>query len=231
MTTILKISNLKKSFYRKHAINGINLEMEEGKVVGLLGPNGSGKTTVMKIIAGISKPTSGEVFICGEKPGVFTKSIVSYMPDINFLYKWMKIKDAIRYFADFYKDFDLEKSRKLLEFMKLNENDKITTLSKGMLEKVNLVLMLSRKAKLYVIDEPLGGIDISTREKIIDAIINNYCEGSSMLISTHLVTDIERIFDDVVFLSEGEIILQGNAEDLRTEKGKSITELYKEVFQ
>ncbi|SHE50022.1 ABC-2 type transport system ATP-binding protein [Caldanaerobius fijiensis DSM 17918] len=230
MDLILKATNLTKNYYSKKALKGINLEVEKGKILGLLGPNGSGKTTFMKIAAGILRPTSGQILIDGQKPGIYTKSIVSYLPDVNYLYKWMRIRDAINFFKDFYVDFDLEKSKRLLDFMKLDENDKVTSLSKGMLEKLHLTLVLSRNAKLYIFDEPLGGIDPNAREKIIDAIIDNIREDSSMIISTHLVRDIERLFDDVAFISDGEIILNGNAEELRTERNKSIDEIFREVY-
>ncbi|MGF7397963.1 ABC transporter ATP-binding protein [Thermoanaerobacterium thermosaccharolyticum] len=231
MGLILKTANLTKNYYSKKALKGINIELEEGKILGLLGPNGSGKTTFIKIAAGILRPTSGEILIDGQEPGIYTKSIVSYLPDINYLYKWMKIRDAINFFKDFYDDFDIEKSKRLLDFMMLDENDKVTSLSKGMLEKLNLTLVLSRNAKLYIFDEPLGGIDPNTREKIIDAIIDNIREDSSMIISTHLVRDIERLFDDVTFISDGEIILKGNAEELRMERNKSIDEIFREVYE
>ncbi|HHV74208.1 MAG TPA: ABC transporter ATP-binding protein [Thermoanaerobacterium sp.] len=231
MGLILKTANLTKNYYSKKALKGINIELEEGKILGLLGPNGSGKTTFIKIAAGILRPTSGEILIDGQEPGIYTKSIISYLPDINYLYKWMKIRDAINFFKDFYADFDIEKSKRLLDFMMLDENDKVTSLSKGMLEKLNLTLVLSRNAKLYIFDEPLGGIDPNTREKIIDAIIDNIREDSSMIISTHLVRDIERLFDDVAFISDGEIILKGNAEELRMERNKSIDEIFREVYE
>ncbi|AEF16155.1 MULTISPECIES: ABC transporter ATP-binding protein [Thermoanaerobacterium] len=231
MGLILKTANLTKNYYSKKALKGINIELEEGKILGLLGPNGSGKTTFIKIAAGILRPTSGEILIDGQEPGIYTKSIVSYLPDINYLYRWMKIRDAINFFKDFYADFDIEKSKRLLDFMMLNENDKVTSLSKGMLEKLHLTLVLSRNAKLYIFDEPLGGIDPNTREKIIDAIIDNIREDSSMIISTHLVRDIERLFDDVAFISDGEIILKGNAEELRMERNKSIDEIFREVYE
>lgn len=231
MGLILKTANLTKNYYSKKALKGINIELEEGKILGLLGPNGSGKTTIIKIAAGILRPTSGEILIDGQEPGIYTKSIISYLPDINYLYKWMKIRDAINFFKDFYADFDIEKSKRLLDFMMLDENDKVTSLSKGMLEKLNLTLVLSRNAKLYIFDEPLGGIDPNTREKIIDAIIDNIREDSSMIISTHLVRDIERLFDDVAFISDGEIILKGNAEELRMERNKSIDEIFREVYE
>ncbi|AIF49752.1 ABC transporter ATP-binding protein [Pelosinus sp. UFO1] len=231
MDNILMAENLCKAYFNKKALQGINLTIQQGKIVGLLGPNGSGKTTFLKIAAGILHPSSGQILIDGQKPGVYTKSIVSYLPDTEYLFKWMKIKDAVQYFKDFYSDFDEKKASQLLEFMKLDGNSSVKSLSKGMKEKLKLTLVLSRKAKLYILDEPLGGVDPTAREKILDAIINNFSEDSSMIITTHLVNDIERIFDDVAFISEGEIVLQGNAEELRLNKNKSIDELYREVFQ
>lgn len=231
MGILLKANNLTKAYYRKKGLDGFNLEIPEGKILGLLGPNGSGKTTFIKIAAGILRNTDGEITIDGHAPGVYTKSIVSYLPDVNFLYKWMKIKDAVKFYKDMFEDFDEDKCKQLLEFMALKEEDKVTTLSKGMMEKLNLSLTLSRKAKLYILDEPLGGVDPVAREKIINAILENYREDSSMIVTTHLVNDIERLFDDVAFISEGKIVLQGNAEELRIEKGMSIDELYREVFK
>lgn len=231
MNDILKAENLCKRYFHKKALQGANLTIQQGKIVGLLGPNGSGKTSFLKIAAGILHPSSGQLLIDGQKPGIYTKSIVSYLPDTEYLLKWMKIKDAVQYFRDFYSDFDEQKACELLEFMKLDAKSSVKSLSKGMKEKLKLTLVLSRKAKLYILDEPLGGVDPSAREKILDAIINNFHDTSSMLITTHLVNDIERIFDDVAFISGGEIILQGNAEELRLERNKSIDELYREVFE
>ncbi len=228
---ILKADNIKKNYFNKKALNGINLEVKKGRIVGVLGPNGSGKTTFLKIAAGILRQSKGELLIDGHKPGVQTKAVVSYLPDKDYLFKWMKIKDAIEFFNSFYKDFDKDKSMELLKFMNLDVNSKIIALSKGMAEKLYLTLTLSRKAKLYILDEPLGGVDPTTREKILDAILNNYTKDSSMIITTHLVNDIERLFDDVVFISKGEIVLSGNADELRNEKKMSIDELYREVFK
>ncbi|WML33934.1 ABC transporter ATP-binding protein [Clostridium sp. OS1-26] len=231
MDTILKAVKLEKGYFNKKALDGLDLEIKKGKIVGLLGPNGSGKTTFLKIAAGLLRPTGGEILIDNHKPGVHTKSIVSYLPDKDYLFKWMKIKDAIQFFKDFYEDFDEKKAKELLEFMNLDINSKIPTLSKGMSEKLYLTLVLSRKAKLYILDEPLGGVDPTTREKILDAILNNYSEDSSIIITTHLVNDIERLFDDVAFISEGKIVLSGSAEELRNEKEMSIDQLYREVFK
>ncbi|MCH5138221.1 ABC transporter ATP-binding protein [Clostridiaceae bacterium UIB06] len=231
MDTILKASNLEKSYFNKKALSGLDLEVKKGRIVGILGPNGSGKTTFLKIAAGILTKTNGEILIDGHKPGVYTKSIVSYLPDKEYLFKWMKIKDAVDFFRDLYKDFDEEKCKKLLDFMNLDINSKVKTLSKGMTEKLYLTLVLSRRAKLYILDEPLGGVDPTTREKILDAILENYSEESSIIITTHLVNDIERLFDDVAFISEGKVVLSGNAEELRNERELSIDQLYREVFK
>jgi len=231
MDNILKSEGICKSYLNKKALCGVDLAIMPGKIVGLLGPNGSGKTTFLKIAAGILHESSGEILIDGQKPGVYTKSIVSYLPDNEYLLKWMKVKDAVKYFKDFYSDFDEIKAAEMLKFMSLDENSPVKSLSKGMKEKLKLTLVLSRKAKLYILDEPLGGVDPTAREKILNAIVNNFSENSSMLITTHLVNDIERIFDDVAFISDGEIVLQGNAEELRLSKKKSIDELYREVFQ
>ena len=230
MKDIVEIKGLTKNYFNKRALNGLNLNIEEGKVVGILGPNGSGKTTLIKILTGLLRQTKGEVLIDGHDVGVYTKSIVSYLPDRNFLYNWMTVEDAGGFYKDFYTDFDEKKFRELLDFMRLEKAMKITSLSKGMHEKLNLSLVLSRNAKLYILDEPIAGVDPVARDKILDAIINNYNENSSMLITTHLVRDMESLFDDVVFLKDGEIILKGNAESLREEKGKQIDDIYKEVF-
>ncbi|MBB6696480.1 ABC transporter ATP-binding protein [Clostridium algidicarnis] len=230
MKNIVEAKNLSKSYFKKKALDNLNLTIPEGQVLGLLGPNGSGKTTFIKILSGILSQSSGDIIIDGNIPGAYTKSVVSYLPDKNYLYKWMTVNDAILFFKDFYSDFDEVKAYELLSFMKLDKNSKVTSLSKGMSEKLNLTLVLSRKAKLYVLDEPIAGVDPVAREKILDAIINNYNKDSSMIITTHLVRDIERIFDHVSFISEGKIILSGNAEELREEKGRSIDELYRDVF-
>lgn len=231
MDNILKSDGLCKSYLNKKALRGVDLEIVPGRIVGLLGPNGSGKTTFLKIAAGILHASSGKVLIDGQEPGVYTKSIVSYLPDNEYLLNWMKVKDALNYFKDFYSDFDKKKAEELLVFMDLDKNSTVKSLSKGMKEKLKLTLVLSRKAKLYILDEPLGGVDPTAREKILTAIVNNFSENSSMIITTHLVNDIERIFDDVAFISAGEIVLKGNAEELRMEREKSIDELYREVFK
>jgi ABC-2 type transport system ATP-binding protein len=230
MEKIVEIKGLTKRYINTIALNGIDLDIEKGKVVGILGPNGSGKTTLIKILAGLLRQSKGEVKIDSHNISVYTKFIVSYLPDRNFLYNWMSIDDALKFYSDFYNDFDIKRAENLLDFMNLDKNLKVNQLSKGMHEKLNLSLVLSRKAQLYILDEPIAGVDPVARDKILDAIINNYNEESSMIITTHLVRDMENLFDEVVFLKEGTIKLRGEAEKLREENGKSIDELYKEVF-
>lgn len=230
MNHILEVKNLTKKYLNKTVLDQLSLNIEEGKIVGILGPNGSGKTTLIKILTGLLRQTSGEVLIDGRSVGVGTKAVVSYLPDRNFLYKWMKIDDACNLYKDFYSDFDENKFAELLDFMKLEKNMKIDTLSKGMHEKLNLSLVLSRNAKLYILDEPIAGVDPVARDQILNAIINNFNEKSSMIITTHLVRDMENMLDDVVFLKDGHIVLTGNAEALREEKRMQIDDIYKVVF-
>ena len=230
MDYIIEIKELSKQYFNKKALNNISINIEKGKIIGILGPNGSGKTTLIKIITGILRQSKGEIKIDGKTPGVYTKSIVSYLPDRNFLYPWMNIKDAIAIYKDFYKDFDEKKAYELLDFMKLNSKSKISSLSKGMTEKLNLALVLSRKAKVYVLDEPIAGVDPVARDQILNAIIENYNKDSTMIITTHLVRDMESIFEDIIFLKEGEVFLARNAEELREERKMQIDDLYKEIF-
>lgn len=230
MENIIEIKGLTKSYLNKKAVNNLSLNLEKGKVVGILGPNGSGKTTIIKILAGILRSTKGQVLIDGKEPGAYTKSIVSYLPDRNFLYEWMSVEESIVFYKDFYADFDKNKAYELLEFMNLDKNAKVNSLSKGMKEKLNLTLVLSRRAKVYILDEPIAGVDPVARDQILDAIIKNYNKDSTMLITTHLVRDIEGVFDEVIFLKEGEVYLRGDAEQLREEKEMQIDDLYKEIF-
>lgn len=230
MNTIVDIKDLSKSYKKLKALNNVNLMIEKGTVVGILGPNGSGKTTLIKIIVGLLNSDGGSVVIDGKIPGVESKRMVSYLSDRNTLYSWMKIKDAFKLYKDFYDDFDEDKAINMLQFMKLDKNMKITELSKGMREKLNLTLVLSRKAKLYVLDEPIAGVDPVARDQILNAIIQNLDEDSTMIITTHLVRDMENIFDKVAFLKDGEINLYADAESLREEKGMQIDEIYKEIF-
>ena len=230
MEKVLMVNNLYKKIGNKKIIKDLNLSLNKGKVLGILGPNGKGKTTLLNIISGIKKATSGDVLIDGIKVSSETKKSVSFLQERNTLSNWMTIKDAVEVYKDFFQDFNEEKVKELLAFMNLDEKLKIKSLSKGMLEKLHLSLTLSRKAKLYILDEPISGIDIVTREKIIKAIIDNIEEDSSMIITTHYVGELEGIFDEVAFLDEGKIIEINDAEVLREKYGKSIEEIYKYIF-
>lgn len=230
MSDIVSISGLSKYYGKKKALDNLDLKLESGKIVGVLGPNGSGKTTLIKILVGILRKNSGSVLIDGVVPGVHTKAVTSYLPDRNYLYEWMKIDQIFDFFEDFYTDFNRDKAYELLEFMKLDRDMKVNSLSKGMKEKLNLTVVLSREAKLYILDEPIAGVDPVARDQILDAIIKNYKEDSTMLITTHLVRDIENVFDEVVFLKDGRLELQGDAEILREEKNMQIDDIYKDIF-
>lgn len=231
MEKILEIKNLNKKYFTKTALENVNLTLEKGRILGLMGPNGSGKTTLLKIIAGLQHVNSGSVQVCGYDIGLETKKLVSFLPDKNVLYPFMKSIDALNFFQNYYDDFDMKKALDMLDFMKLDKNEKVSAMSKGMIEKLNLTLAFSRNAKLFVLDEPLGGVDPVARDRIISTIIKTYNEDSSIIISTHLVNDVERIFDDVCFIGKGKVILSGSAEDLRVEKGLSIDQIYIETFQ
>lgn len=230
MTNTVEIQNLTKKYGRKTALDNLNLNLVEGTVTGLFGPNGSGKTSLIKILAGLTRKYKGSVYIQGEKPGTETKSFVSYLPDINFLENQNNIKDTLKLFNYFYNDFSLDKAKKLLEEMQLEEKMKISSLSKGMEEKLNLALILSRNAKLFILDEPIAGVDPVAREQILSAVISNIDPDSTMLVTTHIIREMEGIFDRIVFINEGKIILDGNAEDLRIERKASIDEIYRKEF-
>ncbi|MEL3906026.1 MAG: ABC transporter ATP-binding protein [Treponema sp.] len=230
MSIILQAAAVKKSYFTKEVLSGISLEIADGAIVGLLGPNGSGKTTFLKIIAGLLHASSGEVRVCGHSIGLETKGLVSFLPDRNCLYPNMTALEVIQFYQDFFTDFDRNKALELLAFMQLEQKQTIKTMSKGMIEKMNLTLTFSRAAKLFILDEPLGGTDPVAREKIIKTIIKTWTEDSAIIISTHLVTDIEHVLTDAVFLKNGEIALSGDAEQLRASRGKSIYELYFEIF-
>ncbi len=230
MSVILETKNLKKNFFTKPALRGISMKLESGRILGLMGPNGSGKTTFLKIIAGLQKPSGGTFEVSGKPAGCETKQVVSFLPDRNTLYPWMKASDAIDFYADFFADFDRLKALDMLGFMKLEKNEKVKTMSKGMIEKLNLTLAFSRRADLFLLDEPLGGVDPVSRERIVSTIIKTWTEDSAIIVSTHLVNDVEQIFNDVAFIDSGELILTGDAEELRTARGKSIDQLYLEIF-
>ncbi|MDS0524668.1 ABC transporter ATP-binding protein [Clostridium sp. SHJSY1] len=228
---ILQCNNLFKSYNGKKALNGINLTVERGRIVGLLGPNGSGKSTLIKLANGLLTPSSGEILIGGNKPGIESKKIVSYLPERTYLNDWMKVSDIINFFSDFYLDFNKEKAYDMLSKLKIDAGDKLKTMSKGTKEKVQLILVMSREAELYFLDEPIAGVDPAARDYILNTIINNYNENATVIISTHIISDIEKILDDVIFLSYGDISLTMSVDDIREEKGMSVDALFREVFK
>ena len=228
---LLEIKNLSKTYGEKDALIDINLTLSAGKIIGLLGKNGAGKTTLIKLINDLLVPTSGEILINGNKVGVETKKIVSYLPERTYLNKQMKVIEVLNYFKDFYENFNIEKAEKLLKDLDLDKTQSLSKMSKGMQEKVQLVLVMSREADLYVLDEPLGGVDPATRDYILDTILSNFNENASVIISTHLISDIERILDEVVFIDKGKIALQSNTDELRTKENASIDEIFRRMFK
>ena len=228
---LLECKHLYKEFDNKQILKDINLKIPRGKIIGLLGKNGTGKSTLIKLINDLLTPTSGEILINGEKPGVKSKEIISYLPERTYLDKEMTIKQVIKYFEEFYKNFDTQKAIKLLKDLNLDINTKISKMSKGMQEKLQLILVMSRNAELYVLDEPLGGVDPATRDYILDTILTNFNEDASVIISTHLISDIERILDEVVIIDNGKIILQGNADKIREEENASIDFVFRRMFK
>ena len=231
MSEILRCVNVVKRFGNKTALDGLDLVIESGKIIGLLGPNGAGKTTLIKIINGLLTPTGGGVLINGEEPGPKTKPLVSYLPDVNYLNHWMTVEQIVDMFADFYEDFRPVLAFKMIENLGINKKERLKTLSKGNKEKVSLILVMSRSAKLYVLDEPIAGVDPATRDYIISTIINNYNPEASVLISTHLISDIESVLDDVVFIKDGKVVLHDTVDHIREENGKSVDDLFREVFK
>ena len=228
---LLECKNLSKFYDKKEALKDVNLKVPRGKIIGLLGKNGSGKTTLIKLINDLLIPTSGEVLINGEKPGVKSKKVISYLPERTYLDKDMKVKQVIKYFEEFYDNFNADTARKLLKDLDLDEEQKLSKMSKGMQEKVQLILVMSRKADLFILDEPLGGVDPATRDYILDTILSNFCEGASVIISTHLISDIERILDEVIFIDKGEIVLVSSADELRNKEQASIDEIFRRYFK
>lgn len=229
--SIVEFEGVYKKYGDKEVFKDLNINIPKGKIVGLLGPNGSGKTTMIKIINGLTQCDKGKVKINGLKPSVKTKEIISYLPDRNHLNEDMRVKQVLKFFSDFYKDFDMKKAKDMIKNLNLDINEKIKSMSKGTKEKVALILVMSRNAKLYILDEPIGGVDPASRAYIIKTILKNYNEDSTLLISTHLINEIENICDEVIIISNGKIILKGEVDDIRENKGISIDAFFKEEFK
>lgn len=228
---MIEIKNVTKTFNELKAIDNVSLKIEKGKIIGLLGSNGSGKTTLIKLITGLLTPNEGSVLIDGNKPGVESKTVISYLSENNALDLGMRIIEILNYYQDFFQDFDREKAIKLLNSFEIDLNKKLRNLSKGTKEKVQLVLTISRRANYYILDEPIGGVDPAARDHILDTILTNFNEDASVILSTHLISDIEKILDEVIFISKGKITLQEDAEKLREERNKSIDMIFREDFK
>lgn len=228
---LVKCNNLCKEFDNKKILKDVNLTIPKGKIIGLLGKNGMGKTTFIKLINDLLTPTSGEVLINGERPNMNSKKVISYLPERTYLDKSMKVSQIITFFDEFYSNFNKEKAIRLLKDLDLDINAKVSKMSKGMQEKLQLILVMSREAELYILDEPLGGVDPATRDYILDTILSNFSEGASVIISTHIISDIERILDDVIFIDKGEIVLTSSADELRKKENASIDEIFRRYFK
>ena len=227
---VMECMGLTKTYGRKTALDKVDLKIESGRIIGLLGPNGSGKTTLIKLACGLLSPTSGEIAIDGHAPGVHTKSVVSYLPDRMYFADWMRTRDLLRFFADFYEDFDREKAEGMLADLGVSVSDRLKTMSKGTKEKVQLVLAMSRRAKLYLLDEPIGGVDPAAGEFILRTILANYSPEAALVISTHLIADIEKVLDEVIFLQNGRVVRQDPVDSIRENEGKSVDQLFREIF-
>ncbi len=228
---LLECKNIYKDYDKKQVLKDINLKIPRGKIIGLLGKNGMGKTTLIKLINDLLTPTSGEILVNGKEVGIESKKIISYLPERTYLDKSMTIKQTLEFFMDFYDNFDVKKAKRLIKDLDLEIDTKISKMSKGMQEKLQLVLVMSRNAELYILDEPLGGVDPATRDYILDTILNNFNEDASVIISTHLISDIERILDEVIFIDKGKIILSSDADKLREKEGCSIDEIFRRMFK
>ncbi len=228
---MIEISHLNKNYGKTSVLKDVSISLKEGNIIGLLGPNGSGKTTLIKLLNGLLKDYEGKILIDGHEIGVYTKNLISYLPDINYFANWMNGEKAINLFKDMYVDFDEAKLKNLLETLKIDIHQPLSKMSKGMKERFQLALVMSRNAKIYILDEPIGGVDPAARELILNTILTNYNENSIVLISTHIISEIENIFDSVIFLKEGKIELEGNVDQIRNEHNKSIDELFREVFK
>ncbi len=231
MNELLKCTSLTKKYSSVLALDSIDLSIEPGKIIGLLGPNGSGKTTLIKLINGLLTPTSGTITINGSAPGVNTKKVVSYLPDNTFLPLWMTVEQVVEYFCDFYNDFRPELAYEMLERLGVDKKTRLKNLSKGNKEKVCLILVMSRNALLYILDEPIAAVDPATRDYVISTIINNYNHNASVIISTHIISDIEPVLDEAIFINKGKVVLHKSVDEIREENGKSVDELFREVFK
>lgn len=231
MSVILECRSISKNFGSTTALVDLNIDLERGKIIGILGPNGSGKTTFIKIINGLLVPNAGTIRIAGMEPGVESKKIISFLPEKTYLPDWMKVSEAIGFFKDFYEDFDEKRAYDMLHKLNLDPNKRLKTLSKGTKEKVQLILVMSRRADLYCLDEPIGGVDPAARDYILNTIITNYDENATVIISTHLIADIENVLDEVVFIKEGRLVLHAPVDEIREKEGKSIDSLFREVFK
>ena len=230
MAPIVQCVGLTKNYGRKTALNQIYLNLDRGKIIGLLGPNGSGKTTLIKIMNGLLEPSAGEILINGQKPGVETKYRISYLPERTYLQPGMKVLEVVEYFRDFYPDFQVDRAYDMLARLQIQPYERLKNLSKGTKEKVQLILVMSRNADLYVLDEPIAGVDPASRDYILHTIVGNYNRNATILLSTHLISDVENILDEVVFIRQGNIILQAGAEEIRRNEGKSVDRFFREVF-
>lgn len=228
---LVECYDVSKAFSGKLALDRVNLSVGRGKVIGLLGPNGSGKTTLIKLMNGLIRPTKGDIYIDGKKPGIYTKSIVSYLPDRTYFADWMTTRDMVNMFSEFYDDFDRYKAEKMCASLNISMGDRIKTMSKGTKEKVQLILVMSRKADLYLLDEPIAGVDPAARDYILTTIINNYNEEGTVVISTHLISDIERILDEVIFIRDGKMVRHESVDDIKEKEGKSIDDVFKDTFR
>ena len=231
METVLECKSLRKQYGKKIALKNIDLQIPAGSIVGLLGPNGSGKTTLLKLAAGLLTPSSGEIQACGFKPGVESKALVAYQPDKVYLNDWMNVEQLIKMMVDFYPNFNKDKAYDMLKRLNIEPDQKLKTMSKGTKEKVQLILTMSRDVNLYILDEPIGGVDPAARDYILNTIINNYKEDATVIISTHLINDVESVLNHIIFLKEGTVVRQGDVDDIREETGMSIDALFREEFK
>lgn len=231
MEPILECRAISKWYGAKLALDRLDLTIPRGRIIGLLGPNGSGKSTLIKLCNGLLTPTGGELLIGGKAVGLETKKIVSYLPERTYLNSWMRVHELIAFFKDFYADFNESRAYDMLSRLSINPKDRLKTMSKGTKEKVQLILVMSRDSQLYLLDEPIGGVDPATRDYILNTILSNYNENATIIISTHLIADIEQILDDVIFVNQGHIVLTASVDEIREQKGMSVDALFREEFK